>query len=85
MTQIDLHDEVAANLARAAASRGCDQAELASLLLQNALRENEEVELSPEIEALLLRRIKQSECGDFISSEEVDAKFEALFQELGAR
>jgi len=85
MTQIAISDDVASSLAAAAVSRGCDQADLASALLKQALKEYEELEFSPEIAALLLRRIQQSERGEVITSEEVDAKFEALFQELEAR
>jgi predicted transcriptional regulator len=58
---------------------------LASFLLEQALREQEEVELTPELESLLLERIRQSEQGELITSEEVDAKFEAFFRELDAR
>jgi hypothetical protein len=85
MTQIPVSDEVASNLASAASARGCDQADLASALLQQALREQEDAELSPQLEALLLKRIKQSEHGEFITSDEVDAKFAALFRQLEAR
>ena len=85
MAQIDLKDEVAASLASAAASRGCDPAILASFLLEQALREQEEIELSPEVESLLLTRIQQSERGESIPSEEVDAKFEVLFRKLESR
>jgi predicted transcriptional regulator len=85
MTQIAISDEVASSLASAAASRGCDPTVLASFLLEQALREQEEVELTPELESLLLERIRQSEQGELITSEEVDAKFEAFFRELDAR
>jgi len=85
MTQIAISDEVASSLAAAAESRGCDQTDLASALLKQALREHEEIELSPEVASLLLRRIQQSERGEVLTSEEVDAKFESFFQELEAR
>ena len=86
MTQIAISDEVASSLATAAASRGCDPTVLASFLLEQALREQEEeMEMSPELESLLLARIRKSEDGEFITSEAVDAKFEAFFRELKAR
>jgi hypothetical protein len=85
MTQIAISDEVASSLASAATARGCSQVDLASALLQQALRDQEDVGLSPELEALLLHRIQQSERGEFITQEAVDAKFEALFQEIESR
>jgi hypothetical protein len=85
MTQIAISDDIASSLASAATARGCSQEDLASALLQQALREQEDVDLSPELEAMLLHRIQQSERGEFITKEAVDAKFEALFRELESR
>jgi predicted transcriptional regulator len=85
MTQIAISDEVASSLAVAAAARGCDPTVLASALLEQALREQEEIELTPEIESMLIARIQQSERGEFITNDEVDAKFEAFFSELETR
>ncbi len=86
MAQIAISDEVASTLAAAAISRGCDQGDLASALLKQALHEESEaLEFSPDLAALLLRRVQQSQRGEVITSEEVDAKFEALFRELEAR
>ncbi len=85
MTQIAILDEAASNLASAAASMGRSQEDLASMLILEGLREKEDVELSAELESLLLRRIQQSERGESVSSEEVNVRFEAFFQELEAR
>jgi len=84
MTQIAILDEAASNLASAAASMGRSQEELASMLILEGLREKEDAALSAELESLLLHRIQQSEHGESVSSEEVNAKFEAFYQELEA-
>ena len=85
MTQIEIFDEVAVSLSDEAASRGCSEAELAAFLLQQGLEMQKDVELSAEEETMLLQRLSDADGRAFMTSEEVDANFEALFTELRAR
>ncbi len=85
MTQIVIADEVAAALAAAAASRGCSQDDLASALLEQGLRREEDIELAPEQEARLLESIAQARRGELIDGEVVMARFEQAMQEIISR
>ena len=78
-------DDVAAYLSDEAATRGCDKAELASFLLKQGLEKQQDPQLSAEDQAMLLRRLSDPAGAAYVTSEEVDAKFEALFAELRAR
>lgn len=85
MTQIAIADEVAAALAAAAASRGCSQDDLASALLEEGLRREEDIELTPEQEARLLESIAQARRGELIDGDVVMARFEQTLQGIASR
>jgi len=85
MTQIAISDEVAYSLASAASSRGCSQEELASMLIEQGLRLEEEIELTPEQEARLLHSFAQAEHGEVIDGEAVMARFEEALQKIASR
>jgi hypothetical protein len=85
MTQIAISDEVASSLASAAASRGCSQEELASMLIEQGLRWDEEIELAPEQEAHLLQSFAQAERGELIDGSIVMRRFEEALQKIEYR
>jgi hypothetical protein len=85
MTQIAISDEVASSLASAAADRGCSQEELASMLIEQGLHWDEEIELTPEQEARLLHSFAQAERGELIDGEVVMDKFDKALQKIASR
>jgi hypothetical protein len=85
MTQIAISDEVASSLASAASNRGCTQEELASMLIEQGLRWEEEIELTPEQEARLLQSFAQAERGELIDGDVVMDRFEKALQKIGSR
>ena len=84
MTNIAIFDEVADDLTQAAVDRGCSREQLASFAIQDWLRQ-QEVELTPEQDQLIRERLTRPDDGAYMTSEEVDAKFEALFDRLRSR
>ena len=60
MTQIFVSDEVAAELATAATSRGCSREALATFLLRIGLRQQDDVRLTPQQEERLMESIGQA-------------------------
>jgi predicted transcriptional regulator len=79
MTQIAISDEVAIDLASAAASRGCDPTDFASALLKQALWEQENVELfayTPGELAHLHKGMAEADRGEFVPQEDTQAFFE---------
>jgi hypothetical protein len=85
MTQIAISDDVASHLAAAAAQRGCSQEELASLLLEEGLRQDVEFALTPEQESRLLESIEQAGRGELIDGDIVMARFEERLKEIESK
>jgi hypothetical protein len=85
MTQIAISDEVASSLASAAASRDCSQEELASMLIEQGLRWDDEIELMPEQEAHLLHSFAQAERGQLIDGNIVMSRLEEALQKIESR
>lgn len=85
MTQIPVSDDVASELSSAAANRGCTEEELASMLIQEGLRLEQHLELTPAMEERLLESIAQAERGELIDGEVVMARFEQALQRIGSR
>jgi hypothetical protein len=85
MTQIAISDEVASSLASAAANRGCSQEELASMLIEQGLCWDEEIQLAPEQEAHLLQSFAQAERGELIDGNIVMRRFEETLQKIESR
>lgn len=85
MTQIAISDTAASNLASAAASRGCSEAELASILIEEGLRREEDFQLTPGQEARLLESISQAERGELIDGDIVIGRFDRALQEIESR
>jgi ribosome-binding protein aMBF1 (putative translation factor) len=84
MKQIDVSDDVASSLASAAASRGCSQDDLASMLIEEGLRREEEFELTPDQEAMLLQRVEQSKRGEVIDGDIVMARLNKALKEIAS-
>jgi ribosome-binding protein aMBF1 (putative translation factor) len=84
MKQIDVSDDVASSLASAAASRGCSQNDLASMLIEEGLRREEEFELTPDQEAMLLQRVEQSKRGEVIDGDIVMARLNKALKEIAS-
>jgi hypothetical protein len=82
MTQIAISDKVAAHLAAAAADRGCRQEELASALLEEGLRREENFALTPPQEARLLESIEQARRGERIDGDTVMADFDLALKKI---
>jgi hypothetical protein len=85
MTQIPVSDEVASILTSAAASRGCSKEELASMLIEQGLRMEQEFELTPQQEARLLESIAQADRGELIDGDIVMARFEQRMHDIESR
>jgi predicted transcriptional regulator len=85
MTQIAISDEVASSLASAATARGYTQDEFASLLIQDGLRREAELQLTPEQEARLIESIQQAKRGEFVDGETVMARFDAALSAMASR
>lgn len=85
MTQITISEQAASTLASAAQSRGCTQEELASMLIEEALGQNEEISLTNDQIARLKLGIDQIGRGETVPGEVVMAKLDALIEELEAR
>lgn len=85
MTQIAISDEVASILASAASSRGCTQQELASMLIQEGLRREEEFELNPAQMSRLLESVDQARRGEFVDGDIVMARFDAALKAMESR
>jgi predicted transcriptional regulator len=85
LTQIAISDEVASSLASAAASRGCSQEELASMLIEQGLRWDEEIDLTSEQEARLLHSFAQAERGELIDGDVVMSRIEQALQKIESR
>jgi ribosome-binding protein aMBF1 (putative translation factor) len=84
MKQIDVSDDVASSLASAAASRGCSQNDLASMLIEEGLRREEQFELTPDQEAMLLQRVEQSKRGEVIDGDIVMARLNKALKEIAS-
>ena len=84
MKQIDVSDDVASSLASAAASRGCSQDALASMLIEEGLRREEQFELTPDQEAMLLQRVEQSKRGEVIDGDIVMARLNKALKEIAS-
>jgi hypothetical protein len=85
MTQIAISDEVATSLVSAASSRGCSQEELASMLIEQGLRWEESINLTPEQEARLLHSFARAERGELIDGEVVMDRFEESLRKIESR
>lgn len=85
MTQIAISDKVAATLAAAAASCGCNQEDLASLLIEEGLHRGDQFELTPEMEARLLESIAQAERGELIDGDIIMDRFRKVLREIESR
>jgi hypothetical protein len=85
MTQIAISDEAASSLASAASNRGCNQDELASMLIEEGLRREEEFEPNPTQQARLLESYAQAERGNLIDGEVVMSKLERALSQIKSR
>ena len=88
MTQILVSDDLAHRIAVSAAARGCDNNELACMLIEQSLSEQEHLgssALTPEVEKCLLEGIAQAERGEVVPGEKVMTWFDGLLRELEAR
>jgi predicted transcriptional regulator len=85
MTQIAISDEVASTLSSAATARGCTQGDLASVLIANGLRHEEEFAITPDQQARILHSFAQAERGELIDGEIVMERFAKALQESASR
>jgi hypothetical protein len=85
MTQIAISDDVAAHLAAAAADRGCTQEDLASVLLEEGLRRDDDFVLSPQQETRLLESIEQAQRGELVDGDSVMAQFGRAMKEIESK
>jgi predicted transcriptional regulator len=84
MTQIAISDEVASSLASAATARGCTQDQLASILIEDGLRREEEYELTPAQEARILESVEQAKRGEIVDGDIVMARFDNGLKEIAS-
>jgi hypothetical protein len=85
MTQIVIDDAVAAHLASSAAGRGCSEADLASALLEQALRGDDQMIFAPKTVDRLRESIAQADRGELVDGDVVMARFANVLKEIEAR
>jgi hypothetical protein len=87
MTQIPVSEELATSIRSLASSSGCSTEEFLQLVVSRFESDDEFAErvLTPELQTRMLDDLARVDRGEFVTSEEVDRTFEALFRELESR
>lgn len=85
MTQIAISEQAASTLAFEAQARGCSQEELASWLIEEGLRVEEDFELTPEQQASLVESYAQARRGEVIDGDIVMAEFDRVLENVAAK
>ena len=85
MTQIEISDHAASSLASAASSRGCSQDELASMLIEDGLRWEQEFEPTASQQARLRESYVQADRGEFVDGDVVMEKLDRALHTIRSR
>ncbi len=88
MTQITIPDQLAQRIASSAAQRGCDKDELASMLIEQSLMEEEyyaQLPMTPALQAHLTSSLEAANRGELIPGDQIDQWLGELIKELESR
>jgi hypothetical protein len=85
MVQIRIEDHIAEDLAAAAASRGCTQEVLASALIEDGLRQDEDFPLTEAQHLRLIESIAQADRGEVVDGEIVMARFQHALERIASK